>query len=71
MASRSRHLTRNDPEGRFSPLTTAERNAAAAAFDARMKAVMKPNPPSNVKPLPIFSAREALPWLGLMGVGGL
>lgn len=69
MASRSRHLTRNDPEGRFAPARTAEDDARVAAFLAELEQVRKPNPVVHVELPPIFSAREAAPWLGLLGAG--
>ncbi|MGW2513680.1 hypothetical protein ACWC0A_30655 [Streptomyces scopuliridis] len=70
MASRSRHFTRHDPEGRFSPLTTAEQIAEGERVLASMAEIKKPLPRANVELPPIFSAREAAPWLGLLGIGG-
>lgn len=71
MASRSRHLTRNDPSGRFAPLPTEADKAAFAAFQAEMEAVKRPIRQSSVQLPPVFSAREAAPWLGLLGMGGM
>ena len=70
MASRSRHLTRNDPEGHFAPLPTAEDKARFAASQAEMEMVMRPIKQPDVKLPPVFSARAAAPWLGLI-TGGL
>ncbi|AXG81125.1 hypothetical protein [Streptomyces paludis] len=70
MASRSRHLTRNDPEGRFAPPRTAADEARFAASQAALEMVQRPIRQPDVQMPPIFSAREAAPWLGLFGLGG-
>jgi len=68
MASRSRHLTRNDTTGRFSPLTHAEQVAAGERVLADIAEVRKSHW-VHVELPPIFSARDAAPWLGLLGAG--
>lgn len=71
MASRSRHLTRSDTTGRFAPLPTEADKARAAASAAEWEMVRRPIKRPDVQMPPIFTAREAAPWLGLLGLGGL
>lgn len=70
MASRSRHLTRNDASGRFSPLTAAQQRAAGERVLAEIAAVNRPQALVHVAMPPVFGIREAAPWLGLLGIGG-
>lgn len=70
MASRSRHLTRNDASGRFSPLTAAQQRANGERVLAEIAKVCKPQPVVNVAMPPVYGIREAAPWLGLLGIGG-
>ena len=70
MASRSRHLTRDDVEGRFKPPMTAAERERAEQLLREMYPVPSDKPVVHVDMPPVFGAREAAPWLGLLGIGG-